>query len=136
MTMAAFETHFRLSTGTIKGCHLVPHLKTPGTCGMCGADTNHHRVDVCSDACRRQWMADHDWSFARSAAIKRDGTACAACGGHLSARYSSRDPRTMVRGRGCHNHLDRIETFCRTCEKAGSTGDNENLTARPACLGG
>ncbi|MBE5453006.1 hypothetical protein E3G45_004996 [Mycobacteroides abscessus] len=133
--MAAIETHFRLSTDTFKACHLVPHLKTPRVCGLCGAETSHHRVDVCSDACRRQWLADHDWSFARPAAIKRDGTTCPTCGDHLSARYSSRDRRNMVRGRGCHNHRDRIETFCRTCEKAGS-GDNENLTPRPACLGG
>lgn len=126
--MAAIETHFRLSTDTIKGCHLVPHLKAPGMCGMCGADTNHHRVDVCSDACRRRWMADHDWSFARSAAIKRDGTSCRTCGGHLSARYASRDPRTMVRGRGCHNHRDRIETFCRTCETTARVEGNGNLT--------
>lgn len=126
--MAALETHFRLSTGTIKGCHLVPHLKTPRVCGMCGADTNHHRVDVCSDACRRRWMADHDWSFARPAAIKRDGTSCLTCGGHLSARYTSRDPRTMVRGRGCHNHRDRIETFCRTCERTATPGGIGDLT--------
>ncbi|SHQ42886.1 Uncharacterised protein [Mycobacteroides abscessus subsp. abscessus] len=134
--MAAIETHFRLSTDTFKACHLVPHLKTPRVCGLCGAETSHHRVDVCSDACRRQWLADHDWSFARPAAIKRDGTTCPTCGDHLSARYSSRDRRNMVRGRGCHNHRDRIETFCRTCEKARPTGDNENLTPRPACLGG
>lgn len=51
--MAAIETHFRLSTDTFKACHLVPHLKTPRVCGLCGAETSHHRVDVCSDACRR-----------------------------------------------------------------------------------
>lgn len=110
--------------GIDPGCPVLPKLRqhVDGECDRCGKHLPKGRRRWCSDDCAtfnyREFSRQHDWTAAREAALKRDGVKCVRCG---VSRYSLLEVNHIVPrngqgyGRGCHNHLDNLETLCHRC---------------------
>lgn len=59
---------------------------------------------------------EHDWALAKKAAKTRDGHACVTCGSTDRLEVNHIDPRRgQGYGKGCHHHLDNLETLCHDC---------------------
>lgn len=58
----------------------------------------------------------HDWTSAKKAAKERDNHSCLECGSKEKLEVNHIIPRRgQGYGRGCHNHLDNLETLCHDC---------------------
>lgn len=79
------------------------------------------RQHWCSDRCVEVWSKNHEWGWARHARLRIDGDHCVRCGrdgAKVTLQVNHRDPR-YGRGyhKGCHHHLDRLESLCPPCHQ-------------------
>ena len=105
----------------------------PKRCRWCDTELPPKHRRWCSPECRSVFYANHLWTFARDAALKRDGFACVECGVlevkgpapggfaemregrgewvHLQVHH---DPPVLGNHarNGCHHHQDRLITLC------------------------
>jgi 5-methylcytosine-specific restriction endonuclease McrA len=122
-------------------CPVLPQMRPhlDGHCDNCGARLEGRRRKWCSDTCAlalyRAFSEQHDWDSAREAALERDGRKCVRCGlaeelgplvrngwGGTTRRSSLSVNHIIPRngcgyGRGCHHHLDNLETLCWPCHQ-------------------
>lgn len=60
-------------------CDAVPYVGIPGLCNHCGTKLTGRRTQWCSDECSDAVTREHNWTWARNAARKRDGHRCVRC---------------------------------------------------------
>lgn len=86
------------------------------------------RQHWCSDRCVEVWFKNHEWNWARHARVRIDKGRCVRCGAGANLAVNHIDPR-YGRGyhKGCHHHLDRLETLCPPCHQIET---NAQRTAR------
>jgi 5-methylcytosine-specific restriction endonuclease McrA len=116
-------------------CPLLPQLRdhVDGECDRCSKALTGRQKRWCSTKCATwAWKAfarHHDWNDARKAALKRDRRRCVRCGanerqvpvgrrGRMRSNLSVNHivpRRGKGYGRGCHHHLDNLETLCDWC---------------------
>jgi len=114
-------------------CPLLPVLRphVDGECDRCGKALTGRQRRWCSGKCGawayNEMAKHHDWAEARRHALERDGHKCVRCGepekiySHAGGRCSNLsvnhiEPRFgRGYGRGCHNHLENLETLCHPC---------------------
>lgn len=95
----------------------------PVGCDWCGKPLGARwravkRERWCSAWCSIAFRKNHLWTYARKAAISRDG-GCVRCGSHNGLEVNHIVPLASISGfdgdRGkasCVNHLDGLETLC------------------------
>lgn len=87
-----------------------------GTCGACGAALVTTRWFCRAPAgCRTLYMENHLWGDARSAAMRRDEMKCRKCPAWADEVNHIAPRRGRGYRRGCHHHLDNLESLCHRC---------------------
>lgn len=61
-------------------CSLLAFRDVDGKCDACGKELTGRQVRWCSADCRDVFPTNHYWTWARWAAVERDGHACVRCG--------------------------------------------------------
>lgn len=119
-------SRFWIYEAKVRDCAIAPHFRQRGRCGTCGAAIAEAGSGFCGDECARVFVVNHNWDLARFAAMHRDQHTCTRCGWQATSADPTQDlvvrhleiPRSgNVRGRGCHQHLDNLETVCRMCDE-------------------
>lgn len=103
-------------------CPLIPKLSEKfGFCDLasCAKPLPRRRRRWCSDACANAYTdaiyGQHDWNLARHKAYLRDQK-CVTCGSTEKLEVNHIVPRNGAGyGRGCHHHLENLETLCHSC---------------------
>lgn len=108
-------------------CSVAPYLGQLGACGVCGAPVGE-RSQFCGDECLSVFVVNHNWDPAKTAVEQLGLTSCAVCGRcqepddedsgvhvslDLQVRHAHSDNASLRRG--CHQHLNNLETVCRRC---------------------
>lgn len=110
-------------------CALVPYARWRERCSGCGEPLVGRQRTWCSADCQEEYWRNHIWSWARTAALERDGNQCVKCGQKPVRRTPDHpdideiwlevnhiDP---LNGRGyhsgCWHHLSGLETLCHPC---------------------
>lgn len=112
-----------ISNRLMRDCDLSTWRGDMRCCRWCDGGLRRRQKKWCSDACRDGAYAEHYWSDARDAAVRRDGRRCLRCGAdEYAGRGLQVHHRTEVLGKhhvtGCHHHVEGLETLCRGCHKA------------------
>lgn len=64
------------------------------------------------------WLANHRWNDARSAALERDEYRCVQCAATERLEVNHIEPRRgKGYGPGCHHHQSNLETLCKPCHQ-------------------
>lgn len=91
----------------------------PGTCRWCARALPDRAKVWCTAQCRIVARSNHEFSFARDAALQRDSHRCVrpGCGtGASFERAIEVNHKTLIHGRhnqaGCWHHLDGLESLC------------------------
>ena len=112
-------------------CSLTPEgAELEGNCAWCAGPLPRTKAGnipkgrvFCKKACSDLFSLNHNWSWARRAAVRRDKGQCIQCG--VSERkppyaklevnhiHSLADQGMRGYAFGCHHHLDNLETLCR-----------------------
>lgn len=128
-----------MKPGIDPNCPLLPKVPPhkPGRCDSCSRRLPPRRRRWCSNHCAtRIYTAiarQHEWTSARAAAVKRDKYRCRRCRvtqsqlvlGCTCHTYGTCQHQLEVNhieprngqgyGKGCHHHLDNLETLCHNC---------------------
>lgn len=97
-----------------ENCPLLHNPHWDGYCDWCGHKLPKGRRRWCEEH-QFEWVENHDWSFARHAAIRRDGC-CVRCGSRSMLEVNHKNPRNGAGYHyGCHNHLALLEVLCHRC---------------------
>ena len=90
----------------------------PVGCDWCGKLLGGRQQRWCGALCVAAFRKNHLWTYARKAAIRRDG-GCVRCGSHNGLEVNHKVPLASIssfdgnRGKAsCVNHLDGLETLC------------------------
>ena len=112
-------------------CSLTPdEAALEGNCAWCGGKLPLTKAGnipkgrvFCKRACSDLFSMNHNWGWARRAAIRRDKGRCVTCGVAQNAPdwaklevnhiHSLADQGIKGYAFGCHHHLDNLETLCR-----------------------
>lgn len=92
-----------------------PHADTRGACDACGTSLTGRKTVWCGRACEAEWLRQHQWTVARSAALRLAGRRCThdGCDVTVALEVNHIEPR---RGRGyglsCAHHQDNLEVLC------------------------
>jgi 5-methylcytosine-specific restriction endonuclease McrA len=124
------------------GCVLLPYDIAAGVCAACGESLVRRQKRWCSKECEQIYHRNHYWSFARKAAVKRDGGRCVKCGWTQESWDQLRNgqlilwSRTILLrrgpdnwlevnhiiprmgagyGTGCWNHQSNLQVLCHPC---------------------
>ena len=98
-------------------CSLLPFADVAGVCDACGTPLTGRRRRWCSKRCNWRWVVQHRWTQARKAARKRDLNKCVRedCESTERLEVNHIVPRNGAGyGFGCWNHLENLETLCRS----------------------
>ena len=108
--------------GIDPSCPVLPKLRAhiDGQCDRCGKQLPKGRRRWCSGKCagwaHREFSKHHDWGSARHYAKLRDKFRCVRCGSKSKVSVNHIVPRNGAGyGRGCHHHLENLETLCQPC---------------------
>ena len=103
-------------------CPLVSPDAAPGRCRWCGGALTGRQTSWCGPACTRAFGANHWWTDARAAALKRDHQRCVRCGSPIAPEVNHIEPRNGAGyGPGCHHHQANLETLCHACHVLETT---------------
>lgn len=96
----------------LTGCTLAYGPNSERRCEWDGRGLRGRQKRWCSRACADAAVANHCWTDARAAALKRDHSRCVVCGDPFTLQVHH-DPVAPDYKTGCQHHLGTLTTLCR-----------------------
>lgn len=97
----------------LQHCSLAHGDHDDGRCAWCGDPLPPRRSRWCQTSCATAWRDAHVWTFARKAALDREGYQCAVCASTDRIEVHH-DPPVGRRGyaQGCAHHPEKLTVLC------------------------
>lgn len=106
-------------------------IADPMRCDWCGAALVGRQLRWCSRACSTSFWENHQWSMARTAAMRRDGSMCVRCGAPAEEVNHIVPRNGAGYDNGCAHHIDGLESLCHDCHVIETTRQGRERRGLP-----